>query len=299
MESLETLISIPAPHQAWSRSRVGKATSCILSVLFVLYLFCVIVWQHYSYFNSYTTSTAVFPSVRQPNLEHSFLLFCDDPIGCVVKARINTVINDSNAIEFNNNSDPCNKYKTQDFEMPPNTSRIVYLCYEADQDNGVAVLVHDDGGIRVRSSIDPVAKITNEEDWPSTFGYQKLVAMTPVFTQSAGSLDVVNSDDWVVNIQENLVFNLSDNDFDCETPADCGCTSWDPIDTNCEGFVFRLGEISFSYISTRSESYLDCLAKIGGLSLFGYFVSRVLTIIVFSLEARKKTKPDIPYDTPL
>jgi len=222
--------------------------------------------------------------MRNTNLQHWFKLACYDPKGCIAGTRLQ----DDNDQPINatwNPSDPCNSFKNQYYQMQPNTTQLIALCYTSDSDNGVAVLVHQGGNIKVFSSADYDNKLTNEEDWPDTIGYQKMVEMTVISTQNSITSD--HLDDWLVDLQEELVFPMDGTFFRCNGPS-CGCTVVNNTWTDCESFIFHLGDISYEYNVTRTYTYLTILAQIGGLCLLGYAVIKIISTVIFLIEEKKK-----------
>ena len=137
------------------------------------------------------------------------------------------------------------------------------------------------------SSLDSNAKISNEKNWPDTIGFQKMVDITPISTKDVNG---AHSDDWVVAIQENLVFEMTGDFFRCDDGTACGCTVINGTWTDCEAFIMKMAEMTIENNIFPRYTYVTILAQIGGLALLGFFVFRMTTGILFYIERRKEVK---------
>jgi len=282
MELVDSLISVP---NYWNKSKTTQIISKVILVVFLLYVLAVGIWQHVVYATAKDTETNVYQSSMTPGSQHFFKLTCNDPLGCIVGTRLQR--DDENYFPPNNPSDPCNSFNTQFYQMKNKETITAAICYAQDRDNGVAVLVHDGGSVQAYSSGDGEEEtISDDTDWDDTFGYQTMISMTPITVSN--SISGNTHDDWIIIENEGSVFPLTGDFFRCATPSQCGCntTFFNQTDSNCEAFIFRLDEVSYTYNVYRQFSYLNILAQIVALVILGYIVLRMVLAVVFRIEKR-------------
>jgi len=281
MEYVDSLISLPT---YWNKSKKTEIISKVILLIFIIYVVTVSVWQNIVYITSKDTETNVFQSSMNPGAQHFFKLACNDPLGCFVGTRLQR--DDENYFPPNNPDDPCNSFNTQFYQMKNGDTIMAAICYAQDRDNGVAVLIHEGGSVKAFSSSDDEEAISDDTDWDDTFGYQTMISMTPIAVSN--SINGNNHDDWIIVENEGRSFPLTGDFFRCATPAQCGCntTFFDQSDSNCEAFIFRLDEVSYTYNVHRPYSYLAILSQIVALSILGFLVLKMILAIAIRVENR-------------
>ena len=125
MDFFDSFVSVPEPSGFWVKSKFSKKAAKVFSILFVVYVLAVIVWQHIIFWTETTKSTSVYPSAQMPDTQHFFLIGCYDPKGCIVATRRNDKFDNDILNATSNPSDPCNDFKIQYFTMQYNEIRTV------------------------------------------------------------------------------------------------------------------------------------------------------------------------------